>query len=188
MNLLSSFKLRRGVNLILFFSFIGGTPEYLAPEVLKGQTHSMPVDWWSLGTLAYEMLTGLPPYYSQNINEMYEKILYDPLTFPAFLSEECKSFLEGLLTRDPEKRLGTNGDGEEVRNHPWLRDFEFDKLLKKEYKPEFVPVVSSATSTENVDAAFLEEDAADSHVPESALTGADDEFDGFTFVDDAMKQ
>ncbi len=108
-----------------------GTPEYLAPEVLKGQTHSMPVDWWSLGTLAYEMLTGLPPYYSQNINEMYEKILYDPLTFPAFLSEECKSFLEGLLTRDPDRRLGSNGDGEEVRNHPWLRDFDFQKLLAK---------------------------------------------------------
>jgi serum/glucocorticoid-regulated kinase 2 len=94
----------------------------------------MPVDWWSLGTLAYEMLTGLPPYYSQNINEMYEKILYDPLTFPAFLSEECKSFLEGLLTRDPEKRLGSNGDGEEVRQHPWLRDFDFQKLLAKVWK------------------------------------------------------
>lgn len=161
-----------------------GTPEYLAPEVLKGQTHGMAVDWWSLGTLSFEMLTGLPPYYSQNINEMYEKILYDPLTFPAFLSEECKSFLEGLLTRDPDNRLGSNGDGEEVRNHPWLRDFDFQKLLAKEYKPEFVPTVASATSTENVDQAFLDEEAADSHVPESALTGAD-EFDGFTFVDDA---
>jgi serum/glucocorticoid-regulated kinase 2 len=90
----------------LLFVFVVFVVYLFFTVVFQGQTHSMPVDWWSLGTLAYEMLTGLPPYYSQNINEMYEKILYDPLTFPAFLSEECKSFLEGLLTRDPEKRLG----------------------------------------------------------------------------------
>lgn len=54
----------------------------------------------------------------------------------------------------------------------------------QEYAPEFKPTVASATSTENIDIAFLEEEAADSHVPDSALTGAADEFDGFTFVDE----
>merc|ERR1712000_657914 len=54
----------------------------LKPEVLKGQGHGCPVDWWSLGTLIYEMLTGLPPYYSQNINIMYQKILNGELRFP----------------------------------------------------------------------------------------------------------
>ena len=53
-------------------SCIGGTPEYLAPEVLKGEGHGMGVDWWSLGTLLFEMMTGLPPFFSQNINVMYQ--------------------------------------------------------------------------------------------------------------------
>ena len=76
-----------------------GTPEYLAPEVLKGKGHGTAVDWWSLGTLLYEMLTGLPPFYSQNVGVMYQKVLNSPLNFPSFLSEDCKSFLKGLLTR-----------------------------------------------------------------------------------------
>ena len=69
----------------------GGTPEYLAPEVLKGQGHGMGVDWWSLGTLLFEMMTGLPPFFSQNINIMYQKILNGELKFPAHMSVSGQS-------------------------------------------------------------------------------------------------
>jgi serum/glucocorticoid-regulated kinase 2 len=51
-----------------------GTPEYLAPETIRGEGYGLPVDWWSLGTLLYEMLTGLPPFYNQNLHVMYEKV------------------------------------------------------------------------------------------------------------------
>lgn len=63
-----------------------GTPEYIAPEVLLRQGHGRAVDWWSLGALLYEMLTGLPPFYSRNREVMFEKIMKAQLTFPAFIS------------------------------------------------------------------------------------------------------
>lgn len=59
-----------------------GTPEYLAPEILENKGHGKAVDWWALGTLLYEMLTGLPPFYDTNVQRMYHKILHDPLKFP----------------------------------------------------------------------------------------------------------
>ena len=56
------------------------------------------MDWWSLGTLIYEMLTGLPPFYSQNINIMYQKILHGELRFPPYISEDAVSLLEGVCS------------------------------------------------------------------------------------------
>lgn len=64
-----------------------GTPEYLAPEILENKGHGKAVDWWALGTLLFEMLTGLPPFYDTNIHKMYQKILNDPIKFPK--GERC---------------------------------------------------------------------------------------------------
>jgi serine/threonine protein kinase len=64
-----------------------GTPEYIAPEVLLRQGHGRAVDWWSLGALLYEMITGLPPFYSRNRETMFEKIMKAQLTFPPQISE-----------------------------------------------------------------------------------------------------
>src|SRR3954454_23280346 len=73
-----------------------GTPEYLAPELLLGQGYTKTVDWWTLGVLLFEMLTGLPPFYDENTNEMYRKILQDELRFPEEVGSEARSLLSGV--------------------------------------------------------------------------------------------
>merc|ERR1712000_293945 len=67
-----------------------GTPEYLAPEVLKGEGYTKAVDWWSYGSLVYEMLAGLPPFYSQDVQEMYKNIMTQPLMFNELISEPAQ--------------------------------------------------------------------------------------------------
>jgi len=163
-----------------------GTPEYLAPEVLRGQGHGTPVDWWSLGTLVYEMLTGLPPFYSANTNVMYQKILSSELRFPPEMSGDCRSFLSGLLERDPAKRMS----GEEVMKHPWLSSIDWDKLLKKQIPAPWKPPVSSEADTTQIDRAFLAEPVKDTPpangtAPISKLNAPDNQFEGFTFANPA---
>jgi len=163
-----------------------GTPEYLAPEVLKGQGHGTAVDWWSLGTLLFEMFTGLPPFYAQNVNVMYTKILSGELRCPSYISEQAKSLLEGLLTREPEKRLGYNG-GTEVRNHPWFADIDWNKLLKKEVEMPFKPKVRSQEDTSQIDPQFTRERPEDSLPDPSVLSeSVQGNFDGFTYVADSV--
>jgi serine/threonine protein kinase len=169
-----------------------GTPEYLAPEVLKGQGHGHGVDWWSLRTLIYEMLTGLPPFYSQNINIMYQKILNGELRFPSYVSPEAQSLLEGLLTRDVEKRLGSGPEGgKDIKNHPFFKGIDWEKLDRKEIEPPFKPNVKDKKDVAEIDRMFTEEKPMDSLVDNSQLSDAASKemFDKFTFVSDhAMDQ
>lgn len=159
-----------------------GTPEYLAPEVLRGQGHSHPVDWWSLGTLIYEMLTGLPPFYSKHINVMYQKILNAQLSFPSSMSEEAQSLLEGLLTRDPEERLG----GEAIKKHPFFAKIDWKKLEAKEIEAPWKPPVNNLVDTTQIDEVFKSEKPMHSVVDGSILDDLDEEdkdiFAGFTFA------
>uniref|UniRef100_A0A3Q4AJA9 Serine/threonine-protein kinase sgk-1 n=1 Tax=Mola mola TaxID=94237 RepID=A0A3Q4AJA9_MOLML len=87
-----------------------GTPEYLAPEVLRGHPYGPAVDWWGLGTVLFEMLHGLPPFYNQSKAEMFENILNAPLQLHSATSEAARSLLEGLLERHVYKRLGGSQD------------------------------------------------------------------------------
>jgi serum/glucocorticoid-regulated kinase 2 len=96
-----------------------GTPEYIAPELLESQGYTKTVDWWTLGVLIYEMMTGLPPFYDENVNVMYQRILSDPLQFPSDIPSEARSVMTGLLHRDPSRRLGANG-GEEIKRHSFF--------------------------------------------------------------------
>ncbi|KAF9261091.1 Pkinase-domain-containing protein [Marasmius fiardii PR-910] len=159
-----------------------GTPEYIAPELLESQGYTKTVDWWTLGVLLYEMMTGLPPFYDENVNTMYQRILTDPLNFPPDMSPEAKSVMTGLLQRDPSKRLGVNG-GEEIKRHPFFAKYiDWNRLLAKGYTPPFKPAVESVLDVANFDPDFTNEEAQDSVVTGSALSQTvQEQFHGFTY-------
>lgn len=148
-----------------------GTPEYLAPEVIHGTGYNQAVDWWSLGTLLYEMLTGLPPFYNENLHVMYEKIIRAKLTFPSYLSPNAKSFLAGLLDRNPKERLGGGpNEAEDVKKHPFFEGLDWDKLCKKEIPPPFKPQMTNGKmDTTYIDAEFKDETPKDTPVVTSTL-------------------
>jgi len=153
-----------------------GTPEYLAPEVLDGQEYGLPVDWWSYGTLMYEMLTGIPPFYCDDVQKMYQKIMTAPLNIPSFFSPEAKNLVERLLDRSPVTRLS---DPAQVKAHPFFKTIDWEKLFHKEIPPPFVPQVKDALSTENIDSSFLEEPVTLS--PSNNNLDNLPNLDGFTF-------
>mmetsp|Transcript_21157 Transcript_21157/g.59545 ORF Transcript_21157/g.59545 Transcript_21157/m.59545 type:complete len:460 (+) Transcript_21157:176-1555(+) len=155
-----------------------GTPEYLAPEVLEGGGYGKGVDWWSFGTLMFEMLTGLPPFYSQDVQQMYSKIMTAKVKYPDHISDDAKDLLQKLLVRDPEKRLA---EPKAIKAHPWFGGIDWEKLEKKEMTPPFIPPVKDEADVRMVDPEFT------SINPETALDDgepceAQPNFDGFTFV------
>merc|ERR1719352_1902269 len=83
-----------------------GTPEYLAPEILNKSGHGKAVDWYSFGALIYEMLTGLPPFYTRDREKLFERIKRGELNYPSYITPCAKSLLSSLLMLDPSKRLG----------------------------------------------------------------------------------
>jgi serum/glucocorticoid-regulated kinase 2 len=160
-----------------------GTPEYIAPELLESQGYRKTVDWWTLGVLLYEMLTGLPPFYDENVNTMYQRILHDPLRFPEDMPADAKSVITGLLCRDPSRRLGVNG-AEEIKRHPFFaRHINWPKLIAKKITPPFKPSVTGQIDVSNFDSEFTSEAPMDSVVTDSHLSETvQDQFRGFTYI------
>jgi serum/glucocorticoid-regulated kinase 2 len=78
-----------------------GTPEYIAPEVLMGQEYSLPVDWWAFGVFLYEIVIGIPAFYSKNKETMYRRILMEEPKFPPSASQPFQELILGLLDKDP---------------------------------------------------------------------------------------
>lgn len=109
-----------------------GTPEYLSPEVIEDNQYGRAVDWWSLGVLLYEMMCGSLPFNNRTTDMLFREILLKPVSFPATLSEPAKHFLNGLLIKDPSKRLGGGpGDAREIMIHAFFRNLNWQDLIEK---------------------------------------------------------
>lgn len=134
-----------------------GTPEYLAPEILFQRGHGKAVDWWTLGAILYEMLTGLPPFYTNNREELFQKIKYYALKYPPYLSPNAKSLLDGLFQKEPSKRLGSGtGGADEIKAHPWFQGVDWGMIYRKEIKAPFIPVIKNDVDVSNFDPEFTE--------------------------------
>ena len=178
-----------------------GTTEYLAPEVLLDeQGYTTMVDFWSLGVLVFEMCCGWSPFYAEDTQQMYKNIAFGKVKFPRdALSTEGRNFVKGLLNRNPKHRLGANGDAEELKNHPFFDDIDWDALTKKMVVPPFKPKLKSVLDTSNFDPEFTNalqtssslnaRAAALASGTEPASTplspGMQENFRGFTFVDES---
>eukprot|EP01155_Anaeramoeba_flamelloides_P052450 Anaeramoba_flamelloidesc42753_g4_i5.p1 GENE.c42753_g4_i5~~c42753_g4_i5.p1 ORF type:complete len:243 (-),score=81.31 c42753_g4_i5:27-674(-) len=159
-----------------------GTPEYLAPEIILDIPYNETIDWWSLGILLYEMLVGTPPYYSEDHEETFELILKAKLKIPFYVEDEARDLISSLLTRNPEKRLGIKGV-EEIKQHSFFSDLDWQKIYNKEYKPEFIPTIEDITDVGNFDEEFTEEKVEDSLVQVSVIGKVDQKvFEGFTYI------
>ena len=125
-----------------------GTPEYLAPEIILNKGHGMPVDWWTMGILLYEMLVGIDPFSDDDPMMIYQKVIKGKIRFPKEMNKDAKSLIKHLLTADTTKRYGCLKNGvRDIINHsffdgfPW-RDFVFVKM-----KPPYIPNVKSDGDT-----------------------------------------
>lgn len=96
-----------------------GSPEYMSPEMLEELGHGFSMDIYSLGALLYEFLTGLPPHYSEDREELFYRICNENLTFPDYLSEEAIDFLSKILKKNPLERLGAVNGIKELKSHPF---------------------------------------------------------------------
>ncbi|KAG0172634.1 hypothetical protein DFQ28_007650 [Apophysomyces sp. BC1034] len=128
-----------------------GTPDYLAPESILGTGQDSMLDWWALGVICYEFLYGCPPFHAETPDKVFENILSRRIDWhedEVEVSAEARDFMEGLMTLDPKKRLGFNG-AEEVKNHPFFKDLNWDTLLTE--SPAFVPQPTGMEDTDYFD-------------------------------------
>jgi serine/threonine protein kinase len=162
-----------------------GTPEYIAPEIIKGEKYTKAIDWWAVGTIIFEMLNGLPPFYTEDQTESYNLILFAELKIPAYFSAQVGDIIRQFLNRDPKMRLQ---DMDRIRAHPWFRSVDFNRLENLEIPPPFVPVVKDVEDVGNIDEEFLMEDITDNDEETDAMYRnrrfRQEDFAGFSFNGD----
>uniref|UniRef100_A0A674PKH1 Protein kinase C n=1 Tax=Takifugu rubripes TaxID=31033 RepID=A0A674PKH1_TAKRU len=160
-----------------------GTPDYIAPEIVANQPYDKAVDWWSYGVLLYEMLAGQPPFDGIDEEELFQSIMEQSVFYPKSLTREAIAICKGLLTKHPAKRLGGGVDAErEIREHPFFRWIDWDRLERLEIPPPFKPKTGGKKG-ENFDKFFT--------MAPSVLTPSDpdvlaainqEEFQGFSYT------
>lgn len=126
-----------------------GTPDYIAPEVFSSKGYGKECDWWSLGTILYEMLVGYPPFVAESYAETYQKISKwrETLHFPpdVFISPAAEHLIRRLLC-DAEHRLGRHGAAE-IKSHPFFAGVDWENL--RSMSAPWIPQLKSMADTSN---------------------------------------
>ncbi|XP_048582093.1 serine/threonine-protein kinase 36 isoform X2 [Nematostella vectensis] len=120
----------------LVLTSIKGTPLYMSPELVQEKPYDYNSDLWSLGCILYELCVGTPPFYTNSIFQLVNQICRDTVKWPETMSPDFQSFLQGLLTKDPTKRL----TWPHLLRHPFVSsnineaDLEVDGIPPSEFE------------------------------------------------------
>uniref|UniRef100_A0ACB8G549 Ribosomal protein S6 kinase alpha-5 n=1 Tax=Sphaerodactylus townsendi TaxID=933632 RepID=A0ACB8G549_9SAUR len=168
------------------YSFCG-TIEYMAPDIVKGGEagHDKAVDWWSLGVLMYELLTGASPFTvdgeKNSQTEISRRILKSEPPYPQEMSVLAKDVIQSLLMKDPKKRLGCGSSGaDEIKQHPFFQKINWDDMAAKKVPAPFKPVIRDELDVSNFAEEFTEMDPT--YSPATTPQVADKLFQGYSFV------
>ncbi|KAF5199833.1 kinase [Thalictrum thalictroides] len=124
-----------------------GTPDYLAPEILLGTEHGFAADWWSVGIILFELITGIPPFSAECPEMIFDNILNKKMPWPSVpndMSYEAQDLVNRFLILDPGQRLGANG-AQEVKMHDFFKGVNWDTLALQ--KAAFIPSPENADDT-----------------------------------------
>ncbi|RKP13860.1 kinase-like domain-containing protein [Piptocephalis cylindrospora] len=164
---------------------ICGTVEYMAPEVVMERLgYDFSVDWWSLGILIHDMLTGSAPFRGSNRKATMDSIMNRRLKLPSYLSPASRDLLTKLLKKHPKSRLGAGPGGvEDLKKHPFFRSINWSRLLDRKVRAPFVPIIVNEEDTSNFDKEFT----SMAPIPESPHASpvsptSDALFQGFSFI------
>jgi len=171
-----------------------GTPNYIAPEILRAEDYGFSVDWWALGVLLYEMLAGRSPFDivgatdnpDQNTEDyLFQVILEKTIRIPRSLSVKAASILKGFLNKNPADRLGCNREHGfmEIMTHPFFKTIEWELLEQKQIPPPYRPRLESERDLANFPPEFTDEPVQLTPDDPSIIGKIDQtEFDGFEYV------
>jgi len=171
-----------------------GTPNYIAPEILRAEDYGFSVDWWALGVLLYEMLAGRSPFDivgatdnpDQNTEDyLFQVILEKTIRIPRSLSVKAASILKGFLNKNPADRLGCNREHGfmEIMTHPFFKTIEWELLEQKQIPPPYRPRLESERDLANFPPEFTDEPVQLTPDDPGIIERIDQtEFEGFEYV------
>jgi serine/threonine protein kinase len=163
-----------------------GTPDYIAPEIIEGRMYDKSVDYWALGVLLYEMLTGRSPYNGDDDDALFDDILRNRVKYPKNLSRETTSLIKGLLTSRVRERLGCGAGGtRDLKDHAFFKNVNWEALAAKQVKPPFVPATSKRDIAANFDKSFTSDKLKMTPTAKNIIKQIpQEEFADFDFVND----
>ena len=166
-----------------------GTPQYIAPEIIKNKGYDKTVDWWALGCFLYEMLTGFLPFHIPKGNKINPKIYEESLRYPPDINPTAINLINQLLNVNPKKRLGNgNSDAKKIKEHPFFKDVDWDKYWKKEIEPPFIPELDSELDLKYFDKMFTDEPVNSNRPTVMSRSRGPTEYKGFTYVTQSVSK
>ncbi|KAJ3256391.1 camp-dependent protein kinase catalytic subunit [Boothiomyces macroporosus] len=133
--------------LITTTSSFCGTPDYIAAEIVASKPYSFTVDWWSLGVLIFELISGKTPFRADDSEGIYQNIQSGKIQWTPQVTGPIKTVCSGLLEVDPRKRLGAHGAGE-IKRQEWFHDIPWEKIGHRGFNPPVIPAYASPETLE----------------------------------------